>query len=71
VVLIKHSLAHTAGELNYEITTLILDYLHGKGESYTVMNEITGALECVKAEFYRKKVAPYENAKCHENGEVY
>ena len=40
------------------------------GERYAVYNELIGALECAKLELYRKRVAPYEEEKIAENGEV-
>jgi len=30
-----------------------------------------GVLECIKQEFYRRAVAPYEDKKKEENGDVY
>lgn len=61
----------TAGELNYLITTLILDYIYANKLSYQVINDIVGALEGAKLEFYRRTVAKYENEKIKENGDVY
>jgi len=58
------------GELNYAITQLIIDYLYGR-TSYAAFNEVIGVLECAKLELYRKMVAPYEDKKCAENGDVY
>ena len=58
------------GELNYQITRMVLDYLKGKGESYAVFNEIMGVFTCASAEFYRRWVAPYEEKKIEENGDV-
>lgn len=60
----------TPGELNYIITTLLLTYWT-KHRSYQAIAEITGVLENVKQEFYRRVAAPYEDAKCAENGDVY
>jgi len=61
-----------AGELNYAITILIQQYSHNKGKlSYQTINDIIGALEGVKQEFYRRVAVPYEEAKIKENGEVY
>ncbi len=34
-------------------------------------NAVVGALECAKLELYRRMVAPYENGKIAENGDVY
>ena len=61
----------SAGELNYKITLLLIDYVHAKGLSYQTINDIVGALDCAKAEFYRRKALPYENKKIVENGDVY
>lgn len=59
------------GSLNYYITDLLLDYVITKGESYKTYNEVIGVLECVKQEFYRRAVAPYEDVKCEINGDVF
>jgi hypothetical protein len=58
------------GELNYQITRMLLDYLKNKGESYGVFNEIMGVLTCASEEFYRRWVIPYEEKKIRENGDV-
>jgi len=42
-----------------------------KGLSYSNVNEIIGALECIKLELYRRVAAPYEDLKIEENGDVY
>lgn len=65
------SLIESAGELNYEITKLLLEYLATHGKHYRVMNDIVGALECAKQEFVRRVVNPYEDEKCEANGDVY
>jgi len=57
------------GNMNYIITTLIMKSI--KPSRYRQIAEITGVLENVKQEFYRKMVAPYEDKKIEENGEVY
>jgi hypothetical protein len=59
------------GELNFVLTTIINRYLVTHGHKYTYINDILGALEGCKLEFYRRVVAPYENLKCQENGDVY
>ena len=61
----------TPGELNYAITCLIDDYRHSRGDRYFVYNEIIGALDCAKLEFYRRVVTPYEDETMKENGDVY
>ena len=42
-----------------------------KGEKYQIYNDIIGALECCKQEFYRRKIEEYENLKVKENGDVF
>lgn len=61
----------TAGELNYLITSMCINYLFTKGKSYQTINDIVGALEGCKLEFYRRVAAPYEDLKIKENGDVY
>ena len=63
----------TAGELNYCITRIMNYYLgcNHFQPSYVAYNEVMGVLECVKQEFYRRMVAPYEDKKCEENGDVF
>lgn len=67
----KDYIPDDAGELNYKITTIIRDYLKYHGESYNRYNDILGALEGAKLELYRRKIAPYEDKKIEENGDVY
>ena len=57
------------GEVNYVISLLIWT-LFEQNPSYTRGNNLMGVLECVKAEFYRRKLAPYEDKKIEENGDV-
>jgi len=59
------------GELNYCLTALCVEYLDRKVMCYEVLNEILGALEAAKMEFYRRVVTPYEWQKMVENGDVY
>lgn len=59
------------GELNYKITDLIQDYYIYHGKGYARVNDVLGALEGAKLEFYRRVAAPYEDKKIEENGDVY
>ena len=62
----------TAGELNYTLTEEVQDYIkRAGGLNYQNLNEVIGVLECVKLELYRRVAAPYEDQKCHDNGDVY
>lgn len=57
------------GEMNYILTQLVLSWL---GDArYSEYNSAIGVLECVKQELYRRAVAPYEQKKAEENGDVY
>lgn len=60
-----------AGELNYLLTKLIRNYFNFNGRRYQQINDIVGALEGAKMEFYRRVAAPYEDKKILENGDVY
>lgn len=63
--------ALTVGELNFQLTDVILNYMDTKGISYQTINDILGALEGAKLEFYRRVAAPYEEKKKEQNGDVY
>ncbi len=58
------------GDLNYVITYLLHKELEKRGLNYQNANNLIGALECAKLEFYRTIIAPYENIKMDENGRV-
>lgn len=55
------------GALNYAVTRI----LHGLyPRRYFHMNRAMGVLSAITEEFYRRKVAPYEDEKIAENGDV-
>ena len=64
-----------AGELNYLLTRLALLYIEQRGGveclSYQMINDIIGAFEGAKMEFYRRIAVPYEQSKIRTNGDVY
>ena len=60
-----------SGDLNYAITKLINNYIKDHGQSYMILNDVVGALECAKLELYRRVIGPYEDQKIEENGDVY
>ena len=64
-------LAQDVGELNYQITCLVDDFISRKKLKYSEINSAIGVLECAKMELYRRIAAPYEDKKCEENGDVY
>jgi hypothetical protein len=61
----------TAGELNFCFSLLAGLYVETQGLSYQTINDIVGALEGAKMEFYRRIAVPYEEQKLKENGDVY
>lgn len=57
------------GVLNYLFTTIILrSYTRN---NYDEHNRVMGLLDCVKTEYYARRVTPYEKQKAYENGDVY
>jgi hypothetical protein len=54
--------------VNYTITK-ILDSLYK--DSYFQYNRAMGILDCVKQEFYKRRVSVYEDRKCSEEGDVF
>lgn len=70
----RDSAIHTprsAGQLNFAITQLLVGYVEHEGLCYQTINDIVGAMECCKSEFYRRIVVPYEETKRKENGDCY
>ena len=53
----------------YIISTIIWKSFE-KQMNYSKANELVGVLECVKQEFYRRQVVPYEEEKIGENGDL-
>jgi hypothetical protein len=59
----------SAGQINYLMTKLVIEWI---GEpSYQKIAIMTGVLENVKQELYRRLAGPYEDSKIAENGDVY
>ena len=53
------------------ITELLISYMETNGLNYATINDIVGACEGAKMEFYRRVAVPYEDIKIAENGDVY
>lgn len=60
-----------AGELNFVLTSVLLEYVEQFGLNYKAVNDCVGAVECAKLELYRRTAAPYEDRKIEDNGDVY
>ena len=59
------------GRMNYVVSRMANNIVQSKGKSYRLFNRIVGVMECVKQEFYRRVVVPYERRKCYVNGDVF
>lgn len=70
-VAVLEEAAETPGELNYIFSREIDDYIGEHGLSYQTINDVLGALEGAKLEFYRRMAVPYENTKILLHGDVY
>lgn len=72
---VEDALAHieirTPGELNYLLTLVVQTYFNDHASNYLGFNDVMGALSGAQQEFYRRVVAPYEDSKIAENGDVY
>lgn len=62
---------YDVGELTYLLYRVCKDYVYPAHRArYKDLAEVLGALEATKQEFYRRIVAPYEDKKIKENGDV-
>lgn len=64
----NESLSQLLGDINYCITRIITNLV--QEVSYPKIAMITGVLENVKQEFYRRVASKYEDLKIKENGDV-
>ena len=68
---LSHIAISNPGELNFLITELVNQYHVNHAKNYQVINDVVGALEGAKLEYYRRIASPYENVKVTINGDVY
>lgn len=59
----------SSGQLNYVLTSIVKEWVGAP--SYTKIAAVTGVVENVKQELYRRLASPYEDTKIAENGDVY
>jgi len=69
--LLKSPVINTSGDLNYIISSIIDKFIQKQGKNYNNLNNVIGVLECVKQEYYRRVVVPYEETKIEENGDIF
>ena len=62
----------TTGELTYVLYREVMNWVRAPedGPNFERYSQAIAALECAKMELYRRHVAPYENLKLEENGDV-
>ena len=60
----------TPGELTYVIYRTCLNYFDKGKFNFIAIATVMGCLVCAMLELYRRKVAPYEQEKIKENGDV-
>ena len=60
-----------AGDLNFIFTRIVHEYLNRRGHNYANMNEVIGAIECMKLELYARVIRVYEDTKIASNGDVH
>jgi hypothetical protein len=58
------------GDLTYCIYKLMIMLTEKWGKDFRNMSSILSETECAKLEFYRRIMAPYEDKKIDENGDV-
>lgn len=66
-----NTIPETPGELNFAISYVIREYMRKKQKRYSTFNDIIGALEAAKVEFYDRIVRPYEDKAIKRNGDIY
>jgi hypothetical protein len=59
------------GHLNFFISSLLEGYASNKGVCYEVLSETAAQASAAATEFERRVIAPYEDSKIQENGDVY
>lgn len=62
-------LPESVGELTYVLYKACTEYLYVKPK-FSDFAEVLGALEATKLELYRRRIAPYEDDKLIENGDI-
>jgi len=67
----NRDIVRTPGELNYVLTRHCLTYIGHHGHTYSIYNCVIGVLTCMIQEIYRRRIAPYEDRKKKENGDVF
>lgn len=57
------------GEVNYVFSRIIWN-IFDNNKSYISGNNLMGVVECIKQEFYRRKLSKLEDEKIKSNGDI-
>ncbi len=60
----------TGGDMNYCFSMICKKFIEKYGENYLNHSECISALEGATLEWYRMRVAPYEDNKIVQNGDL-
>jgi len=66
---LKTGMTFVGGDLNYALSRIIWTLFEAR-KNYATAAELVATLDCVKMEFYRRKVAPYEDEKAEQHGDL-
>lgn len=59
---------YSVGQINYALSKILIAY---DPQHYLDHNTLIGLLECVKLEYWRRMVVPYEEKKRQINGDIF
>ncbi|MBU1178775.1 hypothetical protein KKB69_00305 [Patescibacteria group bacterium] len=68
--LTKLDIGALAGHLNYMVFKTVKVWIGKNGKKYYIFAAIIGTMMCCILEVYRRLIAPYEDKKIKENGDV-
>jgi hypothetical protein len=60
----------TKGDLCYAVYWLMKSFAEYQGISFDKASNALSAADCARFEFYRRVLAPYEDQKIQENGDI-
>lgn len=61
----------TEGQLAYGLAKLVTKYTEGRTKvGYTELAAVIGVIDTLKSEYYRQRIADYEDQKKAENGDI-
>lgn len=67
---VRKTTPQNCGELNYLLSSIAKIYWEKSYESYQSINDVIGALEGAKLEFYRRIASDFEDVKLKTNGDI-